>query len=440
MNMPAAPTGITAPDAKPDVKGPTLVGLLIVVVFFGIFGGWAATAPLSSGAVAPGTIGVEGRRKTVQHLEGGIVSEILVREGQRVAAGETVVTLDQTRPKASLEVLRAQFVALVAQEARLIAERDGRRTIAFPAGLVEPGDVEGGKVLTGQTGIFEARIESLNSQSAILDQRIAQFRAEIRGLQAEMSAQSTQIALIEEEIDAAETLMAKGLQRKPRLLELKRRRVEIEGARAQNQATVARVEQNITEADMQIKDLSKSRHSEVVQELREVQTRLADVRERVAAAQDVLNRTSIVAPTSGEVVDLRIHTPGAVIGPGEPIMDIVPTAGDLVIEARVSPTDIDIVHPGLPAQVRFTAFNQRTTPVLDAVVQRISADILSDERSGETFYSARVLIDPDTEIPDGLDLYPGMPVEVLIVTGSRTVLEYLAQPISETFSRSMREQ
>ncbi len=424
----------------PNVRLIFIVGLGIIFLFFGILGGWAALAPLSRGAVAAGTVKIEGHRKTVQHLEGGIVADIKVREGDVVAAGQTLITLDQTRPKASLEVLKGQLLAFRALEARLIAERDLHDQVSFPKELLVQTSFDTQKAIEGQRGIFQARLESLNSQSGILNQRIAQYREEIRGMRAEMKAQDTQLELMNEEVIAAEKLFEKGLLRKPRLLELKRRNVEIEGARAKNQANVARVEQNITESRMQIIDLSRSRQSEVVQELREVQVRIADVIERVAAAQDVLNRTLVIAPTSGSIVNLNVHATGAVVGPGEPIMEVVPNDEKLIIEARVRPTDIDVVYVGLNAQIRLSAFNQRTTPVLNGQIEQVSADIFTDDRSGESYYKARVILKPEVEIPDSIQLYPGMPVDVLIVTGEWTALEYIMQPLKESIARSMREE
>ena len=432
-----------ASGAGPDPMGtrPTIVaGALIIVAFFGGFGAWATLAPLESAAIALGKVGVDTRRKTVQHLEGGIVGEILVTEGTVVAAGDPLVRLEETQARATRELLEGKRLASLALEARLLAERDGHQRIAFPDPLrARAADPEVAKVIAGQTSIFESRRQALDNQTRILGRQIAQLREEIQGLEGEIAAQTTQLDLIHEETAALETLFEKGFARKPQLLELKREAAEIEGARAQNRSQIARSKQSIAEAELRIQNAHTERHTQVVEELRDVQAELDDLAERIRAADDVLTRTVIAAPVSGTVVDLQVVTRGGVIAPGEPLMDIVPSGDKLVIEAHIQPTDVDVVHPGLTAQVRLTAFNQRTTPVLEGLVERVSADSMVDERSGEPFYLARVALTDGQDGLDELKLYPGMPVEVMVVTGSRTVVEYMLKPIRDSLNRALRE-
>jgi len=274
----------------------------------------------------------------------------------------------------------------------------------------------------------------------VLNQRIAEFKEEIKGLEGEITADDTQLELILEEIAAVEILLEKGLERKPRLLALKRRVAEIEGERSSSRARIARVNQSIGEARLRITELATTRINEVVEQLREVQATLFDVDERLNASRDVLARTEIRAMQAGAIVDLRVHTKGGVIAPGEDLLDIVPGDDLLIIEARIDPKDIDVVSWGLAARVRFTAFSQRNAVPMDGRVISVSADNLVDERTGETYYLARIKLDKDpSEVMPGLRLYPGMQAEVMIVTGSRTALEYIMSPIRNSIGRALRE-
>ena len=443
--------------------GSTMVfGIVVIVVFLGGFGAWAGFAPLERAAIAQGVVSVSGKRKTVQHLEGGIVADILVKEGGTVEAGQTVVVLDDTRARASFSLLRAQHRSAAALEARLQAERDGldgirwpawlRRAVAEDAGddgeagdggdggeIGEAGEEAGDDVLATQERIFRARARSLDNRIAISHQQIAQLRAEAAGLGEEIEAQSLQLALLEEEIAAFRVLVERGVEGKPRLLALERTRAEVAGSRARNRSQVARVEQKVGEMLLTIEELGNTRLNEVVAALREVETRLSDLREGMASARHVLSRTRVLAPVSGTVVNLRVFTRGGVVGPGEALMEIVPAGDRLVVEALVEPTDVDSVHRGLPAQVRLTAFSQFTTPALSGEVARVSADRLVDERTGAPYYEARIALDPEQPGLAGLKLQPGMPAEVMIVTGERTALEYLLEPIVASFGRALRE-
>ncbi len=431
-----------APDRRDMGVAPTMVfGMIVIVVFLGGFGAWAGFAPLESAAIAQGVVSVSGKRKTVQHLEGGIVAHILVREGDVVAAGEALVVLDDTQARASFSLLRAQHRSAAALKARLEAERDGLAEIRRSGSLREAvAEDAGDDVLATQERIFRARARSLENRTAIHRRQIEQLRAEAAGLVEEIETQDRQLALLEEEISALRGLVAKGVEGKPRLLALQRTKAEVAGARARNRSQVARVGQRVEETHLTIEELGNERLSGVVAELREVETRMSDLRERLASARNVLSRTRVLAPVAGTVVNLRVFTRGGVVGPGEPLTDLVPAGDRLVVEARVEPTDIDSVHPGLTAQVRLTAFSQLKTPPLSGKVTRVSADRLVDTMTGAAYYEARIVLDADQPELAGLRLQPGMPAEVMIVTGERTALEYLLEPIVTSLGRALREE
>lgn len=433
--------GGLAEQPCPSLGRETVAGIGIVGVFLAGFVGWAALAPLESAAIAPGVVSVDGNRKTVQHLEGGIVGEILVREGDRIAAGQVLIRLDDTTPRASLELLHGRWMVASALEARLEAERDGQAAVRFPASLLaRRGDPKARQIVEGQTNVFEARREALASQTAILKQRVAQYSEEIVGIEGQIQAETEQLALVREELEDVRTLYKKGLTRKPRLLQLQRRTAEIEGSRNMHQAQIARARQSIAESRMRTADLETSMLNQVVEELRKVQAELYDLNERVRAAKDVLARTDIRAPLAGTVVDLQVHTAGGVIAAGQPLLDIVPSDRRLVVEARVNPRDIDVVRQGLEAQVRFTAFNQRHRAPALGTLTSVSADLLTDETSGETYYLARVeLVETQAVSIDLDELYPGMQAEVMIVTGARSALDYLLEPLMKSFNRAFRE-
>jgi len=409
-------------------------------LFFLAFGGWAALAPLKSAAIAPGVVAVESNRKTIKHLEGGIVGEIGVRDGDVVTAGQVLIRLDDTQARVTLERLKGRTVAARALEARLIAERDGSGRIVFPVSLTENGgDRENAETLAGQLKIFTTRKEAVAAQESILKQQSAQLNEEITGLKGLIAAENTQIKLIRSEIADVQSLVAKGLAKRPRLLALQRQQAEIEGARSRNIASVARAKQQIAETRLRVSELKTQKLNQVVEELRATQTELFDLEERIRSAEDVLVRTRIKAPLDGTIVGLQIHTPGGVVGPGEPLMDLVPSGAGLIIESQVDPNDIDVVHAGLPAQVRLTAFNQRNLSPIDGKVLTVSADRLTDERSGVPYFLARVVLVEDLSKDLAVALYPGMQAEVMIVTGERTVLDYIFRPLARSLGRAFRE-
>lgn len=444
MNIgPANPaTANPAGGSRMGLRLPIIIGFVIVALFFGALGGWAALAPLESAAIAPGEVTIDTNRKTIQHLEGGIIGEILVRDGDVVATGQVLIRLEEIQSRAELELLQGRYITAIAIEARLIAERDGQKEIPFPEWLLdrleEPEIID---TVAGQMNIFSTRRESLDHQTQILGQRIAQFKEEITGLDGQIAAEDVQLKLIGEESKDVRRLVEKGLARRPRLLALEREAAALEGQRSQNVAAIARARQSISEARLRISELQTEMVNGVVQLLSETQAELFDLADRIRASEDKLGRTEVRAPIGGTIVNLQVHTPGGVIAPGAPLLEIVPSDDPLVIEARVDPGDIDVVRPGLDAQVRISAFSQRNMTPIPGTVTYVSADRLDDERTGIGYYIARIkLADKDiAEALKGAELQPGMQAEVMIATGARTALEAIISPLSGSFNRAFRE-
>ena len=374
---------VTGVPSGMAVGSSMTAGLVVVALFLGGFGVWAAVAPLDSGAVAPGVIGVSSERKTVGHLEGGIIKEIFVADGDIVAAGQTLIALDDTRARATLDLLEAQLRSALALNARLEAERDGLLAIRWPTALLTQAALlpQAAEVLTTQSRIFEARAVSLANQVAIYERRIEQSRARAAGLRDEMTSLDRQIELLDEALFDVRRTVLLGLESKhQRLMDLRRDRETTVGARARNASDIAGIELNITETELLIDELRNRQLEQVAAELREVETELSDLREQVATARDVVARTRIAAPAAGTVLGLRVFTPGGVIEPGEPLLQIVPTGDRLIIEARVAPNDRESVEVGLPAQVRLPAFSQFGAPRLAGEVIRVSADRFANEQ------------------------------------------------------------
>lgn len=429
-------------DVMNASRGPMRFGLWVLFVVFGIFGLWSACAPLKTAAVAPGSVALDSNKKTIQHLEGGIIKDILVKEGDFVKAGQPLILLDETNAKARYDIVLSQMRAFRANEQRLIAERDSLEKPDFDIPLLKDKDnPDIATIINTQNRMFESRQQAVEGEINVLQQKIKQAQEEIGGLQAQEAAARKQLSYLNEEIATVQKLVEKGQALRPRLLALQRAASDIAGRQGEYSANIARAKQSITEAEVQIINVKNNRQNEVAKELRDVQTQIADFQERLKAAEDVFNRIAIVAPQAGEVTGLMFHTKGGVIQPGVPIMDIVPQDDKLIIEARVSPLDIDVVHTGLPARIRLSAYKTRRVPTLDGEVVTVSADRFVDKATNIPYYLARVEIDNDElkELHE-VDLYPGMPADVLIVTGQRTLLSYLLNPIGDSFFRAFREQ
>lgn len=428
-------------------SGPALIGWIVIVAFFAAFVGWGVIAPLAGGASAPGIVSPEGSRRIVQHLEGGIIREIMVRDGDLVKAGQPLVILADTQSLANVNMLGTQANALKATQARLMAEQTNAGSIAFPADLrtaTDPGTVE---IIKAQQNLFDTRLGAHVAKKDILQQRIKQLDDQIDGLKAQMASQVTQLGLIRDETATVQDLLNKGLERKTRLLSLQREAARLEGNRAESEADIARAKQQIGEAQMQIVSTDADRADDIAKQLDETRSNLAQIEDKLKAAQDVLKRTSVLSPIDGRVVNLRFKTTGGVVRPGEAILDVVPTDEDLLIDARVSPNDIDIVHQGLQAKIHLSAFAQRYMPQIEGTVVNVSADRLVDQQpqpggDNKGYYLARVKVDHDylNKVLPGIELMPGMPAEVLIVTGERTLWGYLTKPFDDLLRHALHEE
>lgn len=440
------PSGPSDPVAVPDDPKPYIrLGLLILIASFGIFGGWSAVAPLESAVVAVGQVKVEARRKVIQHLEGGIVADILVDQGDHVEAQELLIQLSDVKPSAQLRIVRLQWLAALVLEARLIAERKGQDEIAFPPEVMAAArtDAEVQEMIATETEVFNARAESLENERLILGRRIDQLREQILGVEGLLKAQEARIESYRGEVDEWQRLYEAKLADKVRLLQLRRELAELEGENASTVAKLAELKVAVGEAQAKLVLREQQQISEVIGLLRETQSKIADLAARILALEDTLSRTGIRTPVDGIVVGLRVRTIGAVVGPGEPLMEIVPKSDELVVVASVSPTDIDSVRVGQTADLRFSAFDLRNTLVVTGSVVNLSADAMQDQSSGMSFYEAEVKVKPEgiqRLQADGFELVPGMPAEVLIKIGGRSLLNYLTKPFLDMFARAFREQ
>jgi len=432
---------VTSVPARPSTRADMWVGIAFVVVFTAALGAWSAWAPLAAATQASGSLVVEGSRRTVQHLEGGIIREFLVRDGDRVVENQILLRLDDTQTAATAEALRVAVDGFRALDARLAAERIAADRVIFPDDLVQRrGELRVAEILAGQEAIFSSRQVALDGQSSILRQRIAQLRAEIRSYEAQMKSHDDQLFFVRAEIDDVRGLVEKGLERRPRMLALQRTAAQLVGGRDQQLGLIAKAEQTIQETELQLLQLRNARQAEITTEQRDLQTRLADVEERLRAASDVQRRRDVLAPVAGTITSLRFHTVGGVVRAGEPLLDVVPTEEGLVVEVRILPNDINSVSVEMPAEIRLTAFRQRVVPAVHGKVIYVAADVESDPRTMQSFYRAKIRIDPSQLAAlEDVALAPGMPADVMISAGSRTLLQYLAQPLLDSFHRAFRE-
>jgi HlyD family secretion protein len=405
-----------------------------VALLAGGVGGLAATTELSGAVIAPGSLVVDTNVKKVQHPTGGVVGELRVRDGDRVKSGDIVVRLDETITQANLAIVVKSLNELQARLARLEAERDDAEMVVFPAELLARGaNPEVARTVEGERNLFKLRRTARAGQKAQLKERVAQLREEIQGLTGQAAAKRREIELIGQELEGVRELWRKNLVQIQRVTALERDAARLEGERGQLVAATAQSKGKISEIELQIIQIDQDLRSEVAKEMREVQGKLAELVERKVAAEDQLKRIDIRAPQDGQVHQLAVHTLGGVITAGEAIMLIVPETDALTVEAKLAPQDIDQVRPGQRAVLRFSAFNQRTTPEINGFVTRVSGDLSTDQRTGMTYYTVRISL-PEEEVGRlgvGLRLIPGMPVEAFIQTGERTVLSYLTKPLTD---------
>lgn len=441
--MTTAAPAVSIADPEPSLRSTVAAGLVVIAAFTGAFAGWSLFARLDSAVIAQGRIVSDSQRKTVQHLEGGILRELLVKEGDTVRAGQAVALLDTTQSDSQLGQLRSQFQAVLARIGRLRAEQEGERVLVLPAALRDTAraDPALAETLLAQQRLFEARWRAHDSAIAVVRKRIDQIHEEMTAAQSQIAAVTQRIALVEEELRGARHLLAQGFERRTRVLDLERSLADLRGKLGEYRGFIARGDQMVAGARLEIGNLGDTRLSDVARELQEARVLEADLTDRLRAARDVRQRREIVSPQDGIVTDIRLVTPGGVIGPGQPVMDIVPLDDELIVEARVMPGDSDSVRPGLASQIRLTAYKRAIAPLVDGELTYISADMLQDTRSGDRYFLARAKLSRESLAQwKDVKLNPGMPAEILIITGERRAIEYLVQPLFERFHRSMREE
>lgn len=417
-------------------------GAIVIAITFGVFGGWSAVAKLDSAVVAMGTVAVESNRKTLQHLEGGIVRSIDVTEGDQVQKGQVLLRLDDTTPKANVDLLSRQLASIRAQEARLIAERDQKEHIDLPSDVLDlRDDPMVDDTIKDQTRQFEERRRTLASQMDVLQSRIAQYREEIDGMKLDREANMKQVDFIDQELVGMNDLLKKSLIPVTRVYAHERERARLSGLIGRSTAEIAKAEGAISEITLQMTQLKQKFREDVAGNLVDVRNKLSEVTGRLNVARDVLSRTVLTAPESGTVQNLKVWTIGQVIRNGEALLEIVPNDEPLIVHAQISPQDINVVSDGLVAEIRFPSFHSRTTPILYGKIDRVSRDRLIDEASRQPYFLALVSVDR-TALPPDINhrLTAGMPAELIISTGERTVLEYIAQPLTAALHKVGREQ
>jgi HlyD family secretion protein len=441
----AAQIGQTTLDSRDFTDWKRLVrqSWVVIGVVFGLGGIWAATARLDSGAVAPGVVAAESSRKTVQHLEGGIVKEIRARDGDLVEKGQLIVRLDDTQSIAAKRVLEKQLAAALVEEARLLAERDGAETVSFPAEVVrEREDPLIARAIADQTAQFRERRSNVQAQQAILEARVSQMLEGMKGTIREREADEEQIATIQRELVGLRSLLEKNLVQLPRVLSLEREQSRLRGAVGRAQADLARSEQSIGETRMQIAQLRQQFIENVSKDLPAIRKTIAELREKLAVQSDILRRVDIVAPQTGVIQGSKVFTIGGVIRPGEQIMDVVPITDELVVRAQVSPNDVDTVHLGDTAEIRFPAFSINKPPLFFGKVKRLSRDRVTDDKNpnAQPFFAAEIAVDYANIEPYYRDrIMAGMAADVIIATGERTAIQYILGPLIERLRVGMRE-
>jgi len=429
----------TSDEALTSMDSPKRAGLVLFFLVFGVFGVWATLAPIDSAAHAPGTVAVRSYKKIVQHLEGGIVSEIRASDGDLVNAGDPLLILDNTQSLSQLEIVNAQFAADKALEARLIAERDGLNSVSYPP-ILSTSEFNAFAEIDAQSQIFDARRITLQGSVEVLQQRIEQLQSSLVGLRALKESKEELARSYDDELQDVRALLEDGFSNRTRLRELQRNSASFKGEAAELTASIASTEIQVGETRLQILQQEKEFRNDVIGQLAETQTRLKDSTERINALQDIVSRTVIRAPVAGIVNGMQAHTEGGVVVAASQIAEIVPQSEELIIEARLSPLDIDRVSEGQEALIRFSTFSRNAVPTIFGNVISISADSFIDEYTGVPYYTARIEVNPDSLKNLGdLALMPGMPAEAFITGESRTLLQYLFKPLSNSLARSLIE-
>lgn len=425
-----------------SVKRPLRIGLVVCLLFFGIGGIWVSCAPIQGATHGTAIVKVKDNRKTVQHLEGGIVHEMYVREGDWVKAGDPLVKLDDTQARAQLDMTMGQYYSAKAEESRLLAERIDADFMTVPPILLESLDTRAKESVQAHQNLFKARRSSRSGQREVLEQRIEQLGAKAAGVSSLKGGKQSLIESFNTEIKDYQELLEEGYSDRTRLRDMERQVARLESEVAEQDANLAGIKIQAGETELEIIQLERDFQTAVADDLEDVQTEVFDQEERIRALSDRLRRTEIISPVTGRVLGMNVHTIGGVVRPGEPILDVVPAGKLLQLSAQIKPADIDRVHIGQKAEIRFEGFSRRSTPVIEGKLTGISADILKDEYSGQNHYMGTVIItEHGYEMLNRLELelLPGMPASVLIHTGIRTPLQYLLSPIYNSASRAMIE-
>jgi len=433
---------MAAPDKRWSARGPVVLGLVGLAILVGGFGYWAAVSNISGAVVASGQIEVEQNRQIIQHPDGGVVAEILVREGDKVAVGDIVVRLDGTLLRSELTVVEGQLYEVMARRGRLEAERDRATQVSFDARLraAAAADPSIAELVEGQSRLFEARERSLASEASQLDKQVQQIERQIEGIDAQIASRETQVDLIGQELVSQQSLLDRGLAQASRVLALQREQADLEGRRGELIAQRAQAEERITEISISRERLYSRRQEDAITQLRDLGFNEIDFAERRRSLVERMDRLDIRAPVSGIVYGMQVFAERSVIRAADPVLFLIPQDRPLIIAARVFPHQVDQVHVGQEVLLRFSAFDSRTTPELYGSVTQVSADAFNDERLGP-YYRAQVrLREGEIErLPDTLVLVPGMPVEAFIRTTDRSPLGFLVKPLTDYFNRSFRE-
>ena len=444
LGQPAAADDDWTKKVKTSLRGPTFAALTIAGVGLGGFLVWASTAELAGAVMASGSVAANGDNQVIQHLEGGIVKNILVKDGESVVAGQPLLELDPTLVEAHLNRARKTLVTLRADEVRLLAELADQETIEFPPDMMsETLDPALKDFIHSKKAEFELRSLRYRNEISILKQRLGGVNEEITGTNAQRIANKKQMGLMRDELKDLDYLYQKGLARQDRMFAMQRSEADLEGKDGALQAAMGKAKQTMAEIQQQIEKLGHDRRTEAGTKLSETRTRIADTIEQIIAYQSVLSRVVVRSPTDGTVVRLNVNTVGAVISPGQALMELLPKNAELVVEAKLQVTDIDAVHVGREASVRLAALNQRTTPVVPSHVVFVSADKLVDKQTPNQlpYYRVRLSLDLDKLTPrDRALLAPGMPAEAFIATSERTLMRYLFRPIEDSFAKALREE
>lgn len=427
---------------KPSPKPVALMGYILIFITFGVFGSWAAVAKLDSAIVAPATISLEGNRRVVQHFEGGIVEEILVQEANTVTEGDVLLRLNNIEARSNLEVFSTRLDVAHLVEARLLAERLVADEVEFPLDVLSRNSQAVTAVLADQQDLFNHRRLILKSQEDILSARVEQINVQISGLELQKSAFSRRIDNYTEMLVRMRGGEKKGLIQGNQLSQREDELIEIEANLGQVISDIAQARASIGETDLQRLQLTQEYRERASTELEQIRAEISELSERRKVANDILQRTEIRAPSSGTIQNLKVHTVGSVIRPGDVLMELVPEDEELIINARVSPIDVDNVAPGLITEVRFTAFKTKLIPIMLGSVETVSGDVITPDNSNEApYYLARVSVD-EKDIPEEIKdrITAGMPADVVITTGERTVINFIASPLMDAVRKSMIEE